>query len=86
MEGALLEWLNTFELDRSCNSINDIVDGVILVNVMSQVNLDLEHSPLLCVSKHNKNVVARTDLSKAFRFREDQQESWKRCKITNGKF
>ena len=37
MEDALVEWLNTFELDRSCDSMNDIVDGVILVKVMSQV-------------------------------------------------
>ena len=39
MEDALVEWLNTFELDRSCDSMNDIVDGVILVKVMSQVRL-----------------------------------------------
>jgi hypothetical protein len=41
---ALVEWLNTFEIDRSCNSIDDIADGEILVKIMSQVKKNKNHS------------------------------------------
>ena len=63
MEDALVEWLNTFEFDRSCDSIYDIVDGVILVKVMSQVR----HFTRNLLYRFNETSSrANTDLAEVF--------------------
>ncbi len=50
-EKSLIEWINTFSFDRKCNSLNDLSDGEILVDILVKVSIFLKHFALPNYSK-----------------------------------
>jgi len=36
-EDVLVEWINTFEISKPCKNMNDLRDGIILIDVFAEV-------------------------------------------------
>ena len=64
---AILDWVNTFTLPKNCDSLNDLSDGTLILNILADIAPSNFDRSALCVVTDGNWALCATNLKKLLR-------------------